>query len=64
MLHDYHTYGYEIRPINGGKFYADASFAVIEPDQGEDGFYLECRSEQEAEAELLAQVQFAVADGC
>lgn len=64
MKHNYHDYGYVIFPINGGRHLPDATFVIVELDSDEDGFYLECASEAEAERELLAQVEFAVADGC
>ena len=62
-LHDVHSYGFEIREINGGKFFSDATYVVIEPEADEDGYYLECRSLTEAEEELTAHVNFVVAEG-
>lgn len=63
LKRDYHDYGYVIFPINGGKFYPDAKFAIVELDSDEDAFCLECRTMAEAERELEEQVAFAVADG-
>lgn len=63
LKHDPHEYGYVIFPVNGGKFHPNAKFAIVDTADTEEGFYLECLSEEEAERELLAHVNFAVADG-
>lgn len=63
LLHDPHDYGYVIFPINGGKFHPEAKFAIVELGSNEDAFFLECLTKEEAEAELIAQVHFAVAEG-
>ncbi len=63
LKHDYHDYGVVISPINGGKFDSEARFAVVELDSDEDGFFLECKTQDEAERELRDHVEFIVADG-
>lgn len=63
LAHDHHDYGFVIFPINGGLFYPDAKFAVVEMDSDEDGFFLECQTKEEAEEELQKIVEFVVDDG-
>lgn len=60
MKHDYHDYGFVIFPIDGGKFHADAKFAIVELESDDECFYLECLTENEAERELFDAVKFAV----
>lgn len=64
MKHDYHDYGYVIFPIKSGKYLPDAKFVIVELCSDEDAFFLECLTLDDAERELLAQVRFAVAEGC
>ncbi len=63
LRHGIHEYGYVIFPITGGKYDPNAKFVIVDTNDGEDGFYLECLTYEEAERELRLHVTFFAAEG-